>query len=240
MISIIIPTLNEEKILEKTLKQFRDHFSLPHEIIISDGKSTDRTIKIAGQYTDKIFVYDGTARQTIGQGRNAGAALAQGDFLVFLDADCSINQPDQFFKRALAQFENNPHLVGLTARLVVLPEQETFLDKVIFYIAALNFFILNNIFRRGAASGEFQMMRADAFSRVHGYREHLVVSEDIDMFSRLSKIGRTKIDLGLIVYHTGRRAHKLGWHRLLFFWITNMIWMWFTDSSIVSEWMEVR
>ena len=40
--------------------------------------------------------------------------------------------------------------------------------------------------------------------------------EDADMFRRLSTIGRTMIDPELTVLHTGRRAHQLGWPRLIF------------------------
>jgi hypothetical protein len=40
--------------------------------------------------------------------------------------------------------------------------------------------------------------------------------EDADMFRRLSTIGKTMIDPELTVLHTGRRAHQLGWPRLIF------------------------
>ena len=45
-ISIIIPTLNEEKILEETLVALRK-FNGNYEIIVSDGRSTDKTVQIA-------------------------------------------------------------------------------------------------------------------------------------------------------------------------------------------------
>ena len=59
--SIIIPTLNEEKALPKLLEQLSDKKyknKYSYEIIISDGGSTDNTLTIADQYTDKIIIHN--------------------------------------------------------------------------------------------------------------------------------------------------------------------------------------
>jgi len=63
----------------------------------------------------------------------------------------------------------------------------------------------------GEAPGRFQMMRRSAFEKVKGYREDLITREDGDMFARLSKVGRTLYDSKLEVFHSGRRAHAIGW-----------------------------
>lgn len=57
MISFIIPTLNEESVLENILK-WLSGFNGEHEIIVSDGKSNDRTIEIANKYADKVVIYN--------------------------------------------------------------------------------------------------------------------------------------------------------------------------------------
>ena len=72
MISFIIPTLNEEKTIENTLRCL-DAFSGEKEIIVSDGGSKDKTIEIASKYTNKIVIHKDSKRQNIAQGRNAGA-----------------------------------------------------------------------------------------------------------------------------------------------------------------------
>lgn len=131
MISFIIPTLCEESILEKTL-QWLSTYTREKEIIISDGRSDDRTLDIARKYTDKIIIYEGTERQTIGMGRNLGASIATGEYLVFLDADVTILDPDAFFTEALAIMQSTPNSVALTAPLRVLPEMETWADRIIF------------------------------------------------------------------------------------------------------------
>ena len=88
MISIIIPTIKEEKVIGRTLRNLKSRLTIPHEIIVTDGKSTDKTVEIARGIADKVVEYTGTTRQTIAQGRNDGAKSAQGEYIAFMDADC--------------------------------------------------------------------------------------------------------------------------------------------------------
>ena len=80
-ISIIIPVLNEAKILERTLSELRSELG-DHELIIVDGGSTDGSVPIAERYGKVVASARGRAKQL-----NVGAAAASGDILVFLHAD---------------------------------------------------------------------------------------------------------------------------------------------------------
>jgi len=240
MISIIIPARNEEKILEKTLLSLRAIFKgESFEIIVSDGKSTDRTAEIAKKYADKVVLYQEEARQTIAKGRNDGAKAAEGEYFLFLDADCAILNPD-FLKTAVGRFQNDGNLAALTGRVRVLKEYETTMDRIVFSYMDFYYWFANNVIRKGLAPGEFQMMKREAFEAVHGFNERLVASEDLDMFIRLSRIGRTFFDSKLTIFHTGRRAHKVGWPRLLWQWSANAINLFFFGKAKSEEWTEVR
>ena len=81
MISVIIPALNEAKILDQSLSRLSPQLK-DHELIIVDGGSTDETPLIAKRYGQVISAERGRARQL-----NAGAAAARGDTLLFLHAD---------------------------------------------------------------------------------------------------------------------------------------------------------
>ena len=80
-ISVIIPTLNEEAHLPFLLEHLKRHN--PHEIIIADGGSRDRTVEIAAQSGVRVVhAAKGRASQM-----NLAAASATGEFLLFLHAD---------------------------------------------------------------------------------------------------------------------------------------------------------
>jgi glycosyltransferase involved in cell wall biosynthesis len=240
MISIIIPTLNEAKLIESTLQTLAATLTLPNEVIVSDGRSSDRTAELAAGYANIVVVFAGAGRQTIGEGRNDGAKAAAGDFLVFLDADCIIPDPDRFFAQALAHFARDPGLVGLTAYLRVFPADETFGDKFFAGIANFSLRVANNMLHWGAAFGEFQMIRREAFARVGGFRADLIAFEDTDMFLRLSRIGRTMIDPKLRVLHSGRRGHQVGYPQLLTTWLVNVVFMAVRDRPFSKEWTPLR
>jgi len=241
MISIIIPTRNEEKIIAVTLLAFKNKLTLPHEIIVTDGASTDKTVELVKMYADKVVEHTGPNRQTIAEGRNAGAAVATGEFLVFMDADCSLVNPDEFFKIALDDFKKDDKLVALTGWLRVLPEFETFADKVIFNTQNFWMMFLNDVIHIGVSpGGEFQMMRAETFRKVGGFDAHLVAAEDIELFGRLGKEGLIRLDRRLKVFHTGRRGHKIGWPKLLSLWFLNTVWMMLFKRAYVKEWKVIR
>lgn len=89
-VSIIVPTLNEQGYLEPCLRAIRDQDTkLKYELIIADGGSSDKTEEIAKRYADRFLV---AKRKGIWFGRNAGAKVARGNLLVFVDADTTIPQ----------------------------------------------------------------------------------------------------------------------------------------------------
>lgn len=239
-LSIIVPTLNEEKVIVETLKSVKTLRAVSYEIIVSDGASSDKTVALAEQLADRVVIHDGKTRQHIGQGRNAGAAVARGEYLVFMDADVLIPKIDDFFTQALDRFEADPKLCGLTVFLKVLPEHITLSDRLFFGLVNRAYQFFNNVLHLGLASGEFQMVRAEVFRKVGGFDSRLVVGEDNDLFARLSRVGRTWVDTGLFVMHTSRRAHKIGWTKLLSLWVMNFVYYKVARRSFSKEWKVIR
>lgn len=238
-ISFIIPTLQEGAFLERTLKNL-ETLKIPHEIIISDGGSTDETLAIAEKYADKIVVWDQPRRQTFGKAKNMGAARAQGDYLVFIDADVLIPEPESFFEEVLSVFNADKALIALTVPLKPWPENRSLIDA--FFCAPLNWFyiISNNVFHSGNSSGEFQMIFAEAFRKMGGYHEHLAAGEDNEVFRQLANHGRTRSYWKLNVRHSLRRPHKLGWLRTYGIWIKNGFSVALRNKAAYKEWSVVR
>ena len=239
VISIIIPTLKEGAFLERTLRELQE-LKLPHEIIVTDGGSTDNTLAIARRYTDKVTVWPEPRRQTFGEAKNAGAALAMGDYLVFIDADVTIPAPNTFFKEMIAEFEKKPTLVAMTVPLLPWLENHSWMDA--FFCAPLNawYVISNNLLRYGNASGEFQMVRWSVFNDAGGYREDLAGGEDTDFFNRVGRIGRTLSYWRLSVRHSCRRAHKTGWLKLYWMWARQGFSVLLLSRTAYKEWTVVR
>ena len=98
MISVIIPTLNEEEYLPVALRSVRKQKIKDLEIIVADAGSKDKTVQIAKSFGCKV-----TKGGMPGKGRNEGAKVAKGDVLVFLDADA--NLPANFLKGFMKEFE---------------------------------------------------------------------------------------------------------------------------------------
>ncbi len=237
-LSIIVPTLNEEKVLPRALAQIHDNLTaFEHEIIVTDDGSKDRTIEIAKQYGRVVF--DPSPKRTIASNRNNGARAAGGEFLVFVDADMFIPEPHRFFRTLLGDFAADPQLLGATVRIGVLPEVATFSDRAIMAITNRVQWFNNNVIHSGSASGEFQMIKRSAFEALRGYQEQLAVAEDNDMFLRLAKVGRTKIDMRLTAYNTGRRAHEMGWPRVLWDWGVNYLYVRVFNRSYSKKWHRV-
>ena len=88
MISIIIPTKNEEELLPTLLRSIKKQTLAPHEVIVADAYSDDNTRDIARSFGCKVI--DGGMP---GAGRNLGADVATGEFLLFLDADVELTDP---------------------------------------------------------------------------------------------------------------------------------------------------
>jgi glycosyltransferase involved in cell wall biosynthesis len=237
-LSIIIPTYNEERLIAVKLKAIQGGLTLPHEIIVTDDFSLDSTREQAQPFADIVLCPE-KKHPTIAANRNTGAKVAKGNFLVFMDIDSTTTNYNAFFVRALKDFEENPKLVALTGFLKVLPEYETFTDKCVYFFFNRIHILKNNIFHSGEASGKFQMIKREAFHKVNGFREDLVTREDADIFQRLSKIGQTYCDRHLVIYHTGRRAHIIGWPKLLSIWMINTMWVSLFNKAYTKSWNKV-
>ncbi|MFA5954523.1 MAG: glycosyltransferase family A protein [Patescibacteria group bacterium] len=101
MISVIIPTYNHGKALWRCLLSLAEQSVLPGEVIIIDDESTDGTEGYVARYLKNPCLshlrmsYKTIKHAGAPTARNTGAALATGDYLLFLDADI-ICQPEMF------------------------------------------------------------------------------------------------------------------------------------------------
>jgi len=241
-ISVIIPTRNEEKLLTRCLDQFpaeiRHRFGL--EVIISDAGSTDNTIGIAAAYADKIAEHqDPTRRQTIAEGRNRGAAIAEGSVFVFLNADTQLADPIAFFERISVRFALDPSLAALAVKVQIVPSERQ-LSDTLFHSFFNSYVHLLNVLHIGAGRGESQIVRRSAFEAVKGYNNQFAAGEDFDLYQRISHFGKVKYDSKLLVYESPRRFRKYGYFHVYMSWVRNGFATFFSKKAASEVWEEVR
>jgi glycosyltransferase involved in cell wall biosynthesis len=240
MMSVIIPTLNEAKLLPQLLGQFtpriRKQFDL--EIIISDGGSTDETCNIAQSFGCGLVVHHGADKQTIAGGRNAGAAVAQGDILVFLNADVLLSDADTFFTQ-IQNFLGRPGLVALTASVHIFPEEETVPDRL-FHTVHNGYVRFLNFIGEGMGRGECQIMTRTMFEKVGGNNAGLAAGEDYDLFRRLRKHGKIRMLTKVVVFESPRRFRKFGYVAIVWDWTKNAIAVMLKNKSASKDWEAVR
>jgi glycosyltransferase involved in cell wall biosynthesis len=98
-LSVIIPTLNEERHVGSLLSDIAAQTRRPEEVLVVDAGSADGTVAVARRFG---FVRLMEGEPPVARGRNLGARSATGDVLVFLDADVRLNEG--FFEGFLREF----------------------------------------------------------------------------------------------------------------------------------------
>lgn len=240
LISIIIPTLNEEKLIKQTISQFTPELKEKYclELIISDGASTDATLNLLDSSVDKVVEANPGEKQNIPQGRNRGAAAASGEYLYFFNADTLISNPEDFFNKSLASF-NDKRNAALTCSFQVFPDDVRLADKM-FHGFYNNYVRILNVLGMGMGRGECHMVRKEMFLKVNGYNELLAAGEDYDLYRRIKKLGRIKFLNDLVVYESPRRYRKFGYRRVFADWTKNSISVLFKNKSVSKVWEAVR
>ena len=240
MISVIIPTLNEEKLLPRLLDQLSDQnlkSKYEFEIIVSDGGSKDKTLEIAKNYTDKIVVYQEKRRQKISEGKNAGFKISKGEILVFICADCRIENPEMFFDY-VSNFKNSKYLAA-TFWFDVFPEEKKWSDYI--FHTFFNWLIkLLNYVGNGMGRGECQVIRREVFEKVGGYNEELTAGEDYDLYTRIRKLGKIDVNFKIKIFESPRRYRKYGYIKIILMWFRNSLRVFNILKTQVEEWKEVR
>ncbi len=244
-ISVVIPTKNEGQYIGPTLAQYEPYLEpLGLEVIVSDGGSTDDTFAViqsiqAKWPSGRLKFVQAQGKQNIAIGRNAGAALARGEFLFHTDADVLISDVEHFFQALLQTFEQRPRIVAATVPIRVYPHEARWLDRL--YHSIMNGTIhLSLHLGIYLGKGECQFVRRSVFEHVGGYNERIVAGEDCNLFYRLHREGRIAYLNRLCVYHSPRRFRKYGYLRLNLIYLREALSLLFLRRSYVEEWKTVR
>lgn len=209
MLSIVIPTLNEEKYLPALLKLIKDQNFNNYEVIVSDAYSKDNTVKIARDF-GALVVQD--KKKSPARQRNQGAEKAQGDTILFLDADTKI--PVDFLNKAYSEFINRKLKA---AGFYLIFNSTNFIYRLFEKVYRLACFLGQYFFP--ASVGVGIMVNRQAHQQIKGFDESIFIGEDYDYIKRLSKIGKYRMIKSTKLFFSVRRLEKEG--------VVKVLWKWF-------------
>jgi glycosyltransferase involved in cell wall biosynthesis len=209
-ISVIVPAFNEERLLASSLKAIIEACRVfeSTELIVCDNNSTDRTAEIARAAGARV-VFEPVNQ--ISRARNAGAAAASGDWLVFVDAD-SFPSRELFTDMADAIRTGNVLAGGSTVAFV----NAELAPKLI--VALWN--VTSRITQW--AAGSFVFCETAAFRELGGFSDALYAAEEIDLSRRLKRLARRR-GRRLVILHrhplltSDRKARLYSWGEMALF-----------------------
>jgi glycosyltransferase involved in cell wall biosynthesis len=180
-LSIIIPTLNEEKYVPKLLSDLRAQTFQDFEIIIVDGGSNDGTVRTVKQNYPKAHVIE-TGRG-FSLARNLGGDKASADTLLFLDADVRIET--HFIEQLL---QNAGHMEGKLINTVYKADSDRLVDKLGTYLI-ITYGRLFSRTKRPICNGYCILIDKRLHQAVGGFDEKLLHAEDHDYARRVIATG---------------------------------------------------
>jgi len=211
--SVVIPTYNEAKYINKALCALKNQTFKDFEVIIKDGQSTDETVRIAKRFTKKVVsIRDSSA----GDARNQGARQAEGDILVFMDAD-TLLPPETLARFCLLL--NDESVVGVSCRKV--PQIGSILDRLLYEFVNISTFV-SSLMGLGGAHGNCMVIKRTVFERIGGFNPNIIVAEEQELVRRALKFGRYVFLLDHCVVENPRRLQKWGRLRLYRAWFIGM------------------
>ena len=191
-LSVVIPAYNEEKLIGDTLACVVDGLRGAgldvdeYEIVVADNASSDATASLATAAGARVVI---EPQRHIARARNAGARVARGEWLLFVDAD---SRPDRNLLSDMLACMDEHRVVagGCTVRMERVP------FNMAVVIAGWN--LMSRLCRW--AAGAFLFCRADAFHAIGGFGLEFYVAEEVDLSRRVKRWGAAR-GLGLRILH---------------------------------------
>ena len=205
MISIIVPTLNEEDNINDFFHSLDCQSWHQFEVIVVDGGSKDLTVEKAGKYGAKVIVEPLCPEF---QSRNLGAKKAKGDILLFTCADVMF--PEKLLDTVNKKFTADSSLIALSGPGVPIDaptigrmEYELY-NMLRYFLAKLPYKL-----KRFSTSTNFLAVRRENFNKTCGFQPNDINADGL-MGKRLAQMGKINFSLHAQVHISARRMRKMG------------------------------
>ena len=218
-ISVVIPAHNEEEFLPKTLEALARQDYPKYEVIVVANGCRDRTVEVA---EDKCDLLVELKARGLGPARNTGAEKAQGDLLLFLDAD-TLLESDAL--STVAREFSPLHAMG-TLRGV--PDTGKTSYRVIYFFKNL----IHKTHAHHGSSGVILCWKRQ-FEAVGGFNNELYLRENSDLMKKLRRFGRYKYIKSAPAVTSMRRYERAGVAEMIFLWLR--VWYLSNFSDIRNQ-----
>lgn len=206
IISVVIPSLNEEHNLPVLLKSLANQTDRNFEVIVNDSGSKDNTKEIALSFQEKIpgFHFIEHTSKNVSHARNNGANLSHGSWIVFFDADVEV---ESGFVANIRKHINRGEVDAFT--VWNRPKNSSVKGKVA--LATINIAMILFQKTKPAANGPCIIIKKSLFNTLNGFDESICFGEDFDIIQRAARKGaRFAVFEKPILYVSTRRFEKEG------------------------------
>jgi len=198
LVSVIIPTFNSERFLEKCLSSLKRQTYERLEIIVVDDGSTDSTIGIAERHGCKIIKNPKVGRAAA---KNEGVRHSFGEYLVFVDSDMELTP--NVVSECVNLVESESHVGG-----VVIPECSV----------GNSFWVEVRDFERGFYAGSVvesaRFFPTKLVKEVGGYEENLIFFEESTLSYKIQKKGYNVFArVNSVIFHHEENFSLITWLR---------------------------
>lgn len=203
-VSVVIPAYNEERSIEACVRGAFSCGARLCEVVVVDNDSTDRTAAILRSLANEFaprFAVVGLKQHGLSLARQAGFAVAKGEYVASVDADCL---PDRvWFERMLAEFREHPRTVCVSGPYWFHDLPPAY--RPLFLVKEALLRVLP--FGRSQLCGGNNIIRRDALLRVGGFDTSVrFTGEDVAMERRLRSLGPVVFRRSYAIRSSSRRV----------------------------------
>ena len=213
-ISVVVPTLNEEKNISNLVSDLYNQTIVLKDIIVVDGGSRDNTLKILAKFKNVKVV---KSKPNPALQRNIGADRVSGEIIIFLDADVRLKS--NFLENTQRQFSQKN--LGLACPYFI-PFPGSVTINIIYSFFNFMFYIFQSLSPAGA--GSCIVVKKNIFAKSAGFNPKFKF-EDIELIKRLSKTNKFRM-LNLSIKVSDRRFRKYGvWRTFSLYLILSFLFL---------------
>lgn len=203
LVSVIIPTFNSERFLEKCICSLESQTCEKLEIIVVDDSSTDSTVEIAERYHCRVIR---NPRRGRAEAKNEGIRRSFGEYLVFVDSDMELT-PNVISE--CVDLAENDKLVGG----IVIPERSVGNS---FWVKVRDF---ERSFYAGSVVESARFFRARFVKEVGGFEEGLIFFEESTLPYKIQRRGHNVfVRVKSVILHYEEDFSLIMWLRKKFYY----------------------